>query len=302
MSTGGATPVTPGSIAALVAIDLRRVALEVGEERPPEYPEWIKETDMDHNPATDQQVTGFGVMDAKPVGEQFPRDAYIIQGRKTFQANPFGKAIELTFEALRDEQYDVFRTAYAELLRAGRERTEISAASVLNNCTDTAYTGFTSGEALVGNHVGEDGVTRSNKTTVGLSVTGIQQMILHGHGLTTDRGRRMLMRFNRILIHANNLMVAREILGSTKTPYTTNNEINSLVAEDLDWMVLHYLTSTTNWFGQAEGHDMWIGWRDRPMTDVYDDPNTWNGVAVAYQRHTEGFFRKWRGIYGGIPA
>jgi len=102
------------------------------------------------------------------------------------------------------------------------------------------------------------------------------------------------------LITPTNKFIAREILGSAGKPYTADNEINALVDEDLRWMVCHYITTATYWFLLAAKsiHDLSIGWRDRPIFDMFDDPWSKNAVATAYQRHTLGQYASWRGVDG----
>jgi hypothetical protein len=302
-STG--TPITPAGISALLRIDFRRVYYENGDERPREYPLWCNVDDMEWTPQTDKQMAGLTSMGEKPVGERFRVDNPLLGGTKDWTPRPYGKAVELTFEGWRDENYGTMETLVAEMAKAGREREEIDAHSALNNAFDTTYAGFTSGEALIGDHVGQDGVTRRNAPTVavGFSVTGIQQMILHFHTLTNERGRRMRMAPSMLIIHPNNLFTAREILGSGSKPFTTDNEMNSLIAEDLTYLAGHYLTSLTAWFGLASKgiHDIQFLWRDMPSFDMFDDPWTRNAIATCYQRHTRGEYAAWRGVYGSNP-
>lgn len=299
----GSTPITPGGFAELVAIDLRKVFVETGDERPREYPEYIHVETLDHLPATDQQVHGLGPMGAKPIGSPFPRQYPIMGGRKSWDASPFGSAVELTFEGFRDEQYGVFREIPKEQARAGREREELAAVSLLDNAFDTAFDGYVSGESLCGDHVGIDGVTRRNRPNpdIGFSITGLQQMVLHFHGLTDDQGKRTLMTASKIILHANDIFTAREILGTSGKPYTPDNTINSLVAENLSWWVSHFKASTTSWFAQATNHDAYFMWRDMPMQNTFNEPNTMNSVTTAYQRHGVGEFGTWRGWYGSNP-
>ena len=80
---------------------------------------------------------------------------------------------------------------------------------------------------------------------------------------------------------------------------TAQNEINALVAEDMSFMVCHYITTSTYWWNvAAKGmHDLNFFWRDNPIFDMFDNPTNKNAVATAYQRHTQGY-GTWRGIDG----
>jgi hypothetical protein len=93
--------------------------------------------------------------------------------------------------------------------------------------------------------------------------------------------------------------VAREILGSGGVPYKADNEINALIAEDIGWMVGHYLSSTTAWWlTNRQNHDINYLIRDEDMFDMFDDPRTKNAVATAYQRMANAGHGSWRGVYG----
>jgi len=295
-------PIGRGSFSPLLSPDLRRVFVETGKERPLEYPMIFNVEDMEWNPITDQQISGLGTMPEKPEGSQFKLDEPILGSRRSYEAVPFGMAVEITWEMWRDELYSVMREMVAEMKRASNNRQEVQAWSVFNNAFSTSYAGFTSGEALCSTtHVGLDGVTRANRPSpdVGLSLTGLQAMIIRFENMTNERGLPRLMAPTRLIISPSNKFVAREILGSARKPFTADNEINALVEEDLGWMVCHYLTNANYWFAVVNKgiHDLNYFWRDRPIFDSFDDPWTKNAIFTSYQRHTEGW-SAWRGVDG----
>ena len=295
-------PTSRGAIAALVAPDLRKVYVDTGKERPLEYPLFFNVDDMEWNPITDQQVSGLGTLPSMPEGTQFTMDDIIMGGNKSYTAAPFGLAVEITWEAWRDELYGVMREMVASLSRASRNRQEVDAWGVLNNAFSGSFAGFTSSEALCATaHTGLDNESRANRPTVeiGLSVTGIQNAITRFEDMTDERDLPRLMAPTTALITSANKFAAREILGSGGKPYSAQNEINALVDEDLAFMVCHYITTSTHWFlAAAQGiHDINFFFRDRPIFDVFDDPWTKNAIATVYQRHVGGW-GTWRGIDG----
>jgi hypothetical protein len=293
---------TRGSIAELLAPDLREVYIETGKERPKEYPLVANVQDMEWNPITDFQVSGLGSMPEKPEGTQFTFDEIITGGSRSYTATPYGLAVEVTWEAWRDELYGIMQEMIRCLSRAGRNREEVSFWSVLNNAFSTSYTGFTASESLCSTaHTGLDGESRANRPSpdVGFSITGIQNSVLRFEDMTDERDLPRLMSPTMAVITSANKFVAREIFGSGGKPYTAQNEINALVDEDLSFMVAHYITTSTYWFLlAAKGtHDLNFFWRDQPIFDMFDDPLTKNAVATAYQRHTQGY-GSWRGVDG----
>ena len=295
-------PTTRGAIAALLAPGLRKVYIDTGKERPLEHPMFFNVQDMEWNPITDQQVSGLSTLPGKPEGNQFTMDDVIIGGTKAYTAAPFGLAVEITWEAWRDELYGVMREMVASLARASRNRQEVDAWSVLNNAFNAAVVGFSAGESLVSTaHVGMDGITRANRPAVdvGLSQAGLQASLTRFEGMTDERNLPRLMAPTMAVIHYSNKFVAREIFGSGGKTLGAQNEINALVDEDLSYLVCHYLTTSTYWFLAASKgiHDLNFFWRDRPIFDIFDDPWTKNAIATVYQRHTKGH-GSWRGIDG----
>ena len=295
-------PIGRNSFSPLLAPDLRKVDMEVGKERPLEYPLVFNVDDMQWNPVTDQQISGMGTMPTKTEGSQFSLDEPIIGSTKAYTAAPFGLAIEVTWEMWRDELYGVMRELTRELARASRNRQEVDAWSVLNNAFSTGTVGYTAGESLCSTaHTGLDGVSRSNRPSpdVGFSVTYVQGAVTRFENLTDERNLPRLMAPVMAIVNPEDKFTAREVLGSTGVPFSADNELNSLVEEDLVWMVAHYLTTSTHSFLiAAKGvHDMNFLWRDRPIFDSFDDPWTKNAIFTKYQRHTKGF-GMWRGVDG----
>ena len=295
-------PTTRGYISALLSPNLRKVYIETGKERPLEYTYFFNVSDMEWNPVTDQQVSGLGTLPAKPEGTPFSLDQILMGATKTYTASPFGMAVEITWEAWRDELYGILREMVAELARASRNRQEVDAWSVLNNAFSTTYPGFTSGESLCSTaHTGLDGNSRANRPSVDISFsqTYLQNAIIRFENMTDERNIPRLMAPSQIVISPSNKFAAREILASPHRAYKADNEINALIEEDLTWMVCHYLTTSTYHFlcAQKGIHDLNFLWRDQPIFDMFDDPWTKNAIATVYQRHTKGY-GTWRGVDG----
>jgi len=295
---------TTGGFSAFLAPDIHKVYVETGKERPREYELILNVDNLEYNPVTDRQISGLGTLAAKPEGSMFTLDEPLVGGSKQYTATAFALAFEVTWEMWRDELYGLMKELSRELARSGRNREEVSGFSVLNNAFSTSFVGFTAGESLcdTSHAMIDPGVTAgSNRPAVdiGFSIAGLQAGIENFEGMTNDRGLPRLMTPTNVVLGPSNKWAAREILGSSGKPYTADNEINALIAEDLSWTVVHYLTTSTYWFLLAPKgvHDLNFFWRDRPIFDSFDDPWTKNAIFTVYQRHTEGW-GSWRGIYG----
>ena len=295
-------PTSRGYVSALLAPSLRKVYVETGKERPLEYPLFFNVSDMEWNPVVDQQVSGLGTLPSKNEGQQFTMDEILIGSSKSYTAAPYGMAVEITWEAWRDELYGVLREMVAELARASRNRQEVDAWSVLNNAFSTSYPGFESAVALCSTgHTGLDGTNHKNKPDIDISFsqTYLQNALIRFEEMTDERNLPRLMAPSMCLVTPTNKFAAREILGSPHKAYRADNEINALIEEDLTWMVCHYITTAAYHFlAAAKGvHDLNFLWRDHPIFDMFDDPWTKNAIATVYQRHTKGY-GTWRGVDG----
>lgn len=299
-------PTTRAAIAELLAPDLFRVYSQTGKDYPPLYPLVFNMPNMPYNPVTDQGVTGLGSAPSKPEGTQFKMDEIMIGGTKVYTAIPYGLGVEITFEAWDDELYGVMRDMVAALKRASLNRLEVDAWSVFNNSVTAAYSGFDGEELLSDDHVNVDGTiggaagsVYDNLSGSTFSIAGLQAGLLHFQLLQDERGLPQLMTPTDVIIHPSNIWAAREILGSAGKPYTSDNERNALVADDLKYASIRYLTESTSWYLLAKKgeHDLNFFIRNQPSFDMFDDPWTKNAIATVYQRHTAGF-SEWRGVYG----
>lgn len=287
-------PIGRGTFTPLIAPDLEQVVIDVGKERSLEYPLYLNVGDMPWNPIKRQQISGLGTMPSKDEGSQFTRDEPILGGSLEFEAVPFGLAVEITWEMWRDELYGVMRDLVAGLARASRNRQEVQGITILDNAFDSNFTGFDGKALCATDHPRLDnGPDNANRPSpdIGFSVTGIQNAILRFEDMVDERGIARLMAPVLAIISPQDKFAAREILGSSGKPFTADNELNSLIEEDLSWLVLHFKASSTSWFlSSAPGtHGRHFWWRDRPIFDAFDDPLTKNAVFTIYQRHAEGF-------------
>lgn len=296
-------PANRSSFGALLTPGIRKVVMEVGTKRPPEYASWVNLPDMPWNPVTDRQITGLGQVGSMPEGTQFPLDTPILGGSKAYEALPFGGAFEVTRAMWEDDLYGPINDMGKELGRGSQNRMEVDAHSLLNNAFSTSFTGFTAAESLVStSHARSDGGTaQANRPSpdIGFSVTGIQAGLVAFENLVNERGLPELLQPSMFVVSPSNKFNAREILGSAHKPFTADNEINSLLEEDMGWMVSHYLTTSSYWFMLASKgtHDLNFFIRTPPSFDSFDDPWTGNAVFTVWQRHVAGYGR-WKGIYG----
>jgi hypothetical protein len=136
-------------------------------------------------------------------------------------------------------------------------------------------------------------------TDIDLSFTGIQTAINMYERLIDSQGLPIAMKPRYLIIPPELKWIAREILGSPNKPYTTDNEINALIKEDLMYFVGHYLTSLTAWFlvGEKDSHTLKFMNRENLEEDFSDDFDTRTIKQIATMRFSTGA-TNWIGTWG----
>jgi hypothetical protein len=93
--------------------------------------------------------------------------------------------------------------------------------------------------------------------------------------------------------------LARELLGSPGKPGTATNEINSLLGEDLGYMIYHYATSTSAWFASCGKENTQLKFFRRKPVDVdYDDDFDTDSIKQKSKTRFSVGASHWMGIWG----
>jgi len=265
------------------------------------YPRFVNVGSSKKAQETDYQMTGLGSLAAIGEGEDVTYDNPIGGSSKVYTHATYGLGYKITDEMIRHEQYGQMAKMEKSLMRAVVDKQETDAHSVLNNAFSTSYAGFTSGEALCAtSHARLDsGTVNSNApaTDVALGITALQNAIIQMRLWKDDRGRPIRSTPKLLIIHPNDLMTARELLGSTLKPGTANNEINAIRDEGLSFMDTPYLTDTNAWYLLADSHDLNFIWDLRPTVTMDTEFDSDVVKRKAKQAYSFGF-GSWVGIYG----
>ena len=99
------------SITPLLSPQFRDVYMEVGDSFALEYPIVMNVLDMEWNPVTDKQISGLATMPEKPENMQFTTDSVILGGTKSYEAVPYGLAVEISSENLASNENLIMLTS-----------------------------------------------------------------------------------------------------------------------------------------------------------------------------------------------
>lgn len=263
------------------------------------------------------EFAGLPPMIEKPEGEAIAYSDAIQGGTKRYLHLTFGLGIRCSFELFEDDQYGVIKQVPKALARSAQFVKEQNAANIFNLGFTTVTTTdgvslFNTSHPLLGGSAATNiapGVssyiasagTFPNRplVDVDLSFTAIQAMVNQFERLPDSQGMPISVKPRMLVIPPELKWIAREILGSPHKPYTADNEINAILAEDLQYFVSHYLTSTSAWFVLSDkmSHRLKFFVRHELDEDFADDFDTRTIKQVAFMRFSVGA-TVWEGTWG----
>ncbi len=265
----------------------------------------------------DVGITSFGLARIKPEGQAIDYDtesqAYITRYTHVVYALGF----VITREIVEDDQYDVVGQRRARgLAYSMRQTDEILAANVYNRAFDTTNTYLGGdGAAMCASHTNFSGGTQSNYSagTAALSEASIEQAIIDMGKWTNDRGLRIAVRPNKLIVPVDLEFEANRILGTPYRPSANGGAVTGYAPNDVNVIyqqsripqgvaVNHYLTSTTAWFLRTGVQDGLKCFERRSMEfGIDNDFETENAKFKASFRKSYGW-TDWRAIYGSAGS
>lgn len=213
----------------------------------------------------------------------------------------------ITREIMEDDQYDVVGQKKAQgLAFSMRQTKEVIAANVYNRAFSGSYTGGDGSALLSTSHANVAGGTWSNKIAVDadLSEAALEQAVIDIAGYTNDRGLRIAVKPQTLILPVNLTFEAQRILKSTLRVGSPNNDINALnnLGMFKDVVINHYLTDTDAWFIRTNvKHGMKYFERRGDEFNMDNDFDTENAKFKASARYSFGWTDP-RALYGSAGA
>ena len=263
------------------------------------------------------EFAGTGPMVEKPEGSSVFYTDMIQGGVRRYVMFTYALGLRASYELVNDDKYGIIKNGPKALMRSARFTKGVSIWSILNNGFTTTIT--TDGVSLfnnqhpllggsqatavgpgVGNVISAAGTYPNRPATdADLSMTALQLAVNQQNRLIDGVGIPVEYKFKYVVIPPELLFIARELLGSPQKPYTSDNEINAMVGENLQYMTERYLTSQSAWFCLPDKKDHTLKYFDRtPLTDDYDDDfDTRSVKQIIFGRWGAGV-TVWGGTWG----
>lgn len=284
------------------------------KEFTPEYPNLFDQYDSKRNFEEDVGISGLGLLSQKAEGAGIVYDTSRQGFTTRFNHVVYASGFIVTREAYEDDLYDVIgRQKATGLAFAVRQTKEVLAANVYNRAFNTAYVGgdastlvASAGGGGSASHPNGAGGTWTNGPAVAVDISeaALEQAVIDLASYTSDRGLRIAVRPQKLIIPVNLMFEAQRILKSDGRVATNNNDMNVLKTMGLipEIVVNHYLTDVDAWFIRTdckEGMKYFTRRADEFTTD--DDFDTENAKYKATFRCSFGWTDP-RGIYGSPGA
>ena len=251
---------------------------------------------------------GFGTAPVKTEGGTIDYD----DAQETYTARYTHETIALAFsiteEAIEDNLYDRLASRYTKALARSMSQTkQIKAAAILNDA-------FTAGASAIGDGVALCASThpalsgnQSNvlATAADLNETSLEQILIDCAGLTDERGLKIAVRGQKLIIPKELQFVAERVLNSNLRPGTADNDtnaVNSMGMVPQGAVVNHYLNDTDAWFIKTDAPNGFKFFNRTPIkTAMEGDFDTGNMRFKARERYSFGV-SDWRCVLGTAGA
>jgi hypothetical protein len=280
-----------------------------------QYPvEWDKLFEKQTSRKAFEEIVGgsyFGLANVKTEGSPIQYDSSRQGFTSRFNHVVYALGFMITREVYDDDMYDQVGKQKAQSLAFSMRQTkEIVAANVYNRAFNDSYVGG-DGVRLIASAGGGgtgtsapnvSGGTYTNGVAVAtdLSEAALEQACIDIAGYTNDRGLKIAVRPQTLVIPKELMFEAKRILNTDGRPGTDNNDLNALKTMGMipQVVVNHYLTDTDAWFIRTDVKNGLIYFeRDGDSFGMDEDFDTENAKYKARARYSFGWADR-RAIYG----
>lgn len=249
-------------------------------------------------------LAGLGLFRPKGEGKSLTWDTGKEGNVKRYDHVAFSLGFRVTREMWDDDLYNVMRRMSQELGQSARLTVEYEWASLIDDIflgnthltADEKPIAATDHELVIG---GEYANRPTVATDLGIgalrAASERMERTPNERGLPENRGRGKL-----IVVSPTYQWIAKEIIGTEKKPYTSDNTLNAFNDMGLEYTVNHYMSDDDMWvlLAEKQRHDLKFFWRVKPEFENDDDFDTGDAKFKGYFRISYGA-TDWRGVDGG---
>lgn len=309
-----------GNFPKLLAPGLRKIYVDAldTENKAEEFQHIFNIENSESAYEQDSKMAGFGPLQEKPENTPVAYTNMIPGGDKRYIHLTYALGVRTSKELYEDDKYGIIKQAPRALARSIRYTKEVVAWNTLNQGFSANVT-TTDGVSLFNNqHPQLGGPASTNfwsaltniisapgtypnrpSVDIDLSFTALQLASVQFERMIDSQGLPINIKPKYLLIPPELKFIAKELLGSSGKPGTSDNDINSLIGEDLQFMICHYFTSQSAWFLVADKskHSLNVFMR-RPPTDSFDDDFDTDAIKQKTTMRMSAGATDWLGTWG----
>lgn len=247
----------------------------------------------------------FGAAPTKSEGDGVHYDTMQELWTSRYTHETIALAYAITEEAIEDNLYEALSKVRTRALgRAMAVTKQVKAANIFNNAFSPSFVGGDLKPLCATDHPLAGGGTLSNRVSVDLSETALENAIITMAGWTDDRGILIGVQAKSLHIPPNLQFEAERILKTPLQPFTADNTINALKSSGKlsgGVYINHRFTDTNAWFLQTDVPDGTKHFtRIKLSTKMEGDFDTGNMRYKARERYSFGWsdWRRWYGSSG----
>jgi hypothetical protein len=252
-------------------------------------------------------LSGFGTAQVKPEGTGVNYDDATESFTARYTHETIALAFAITEEAVEDNLYDTISSRYTKALaRSMANAKQVKGANVLNNAFDSSFTGGDGVELCSTAHPSTGGnISNELATAADLNETSLEQALIDIAGLTDDRGLKIALNGQKLIIPVNLQFTAERLMKSGQRVGTSDNDINAVGSMGMipqGYVVNNYLTDTDAFFIKTDAPNGLKHFQRAPIsTKMEGDFETGNVRYKSRERYSFGF-SDFRGIFGSPGA
>lgn len=244
----------------------------------------------------------FGLADTKTEGAAVTYDTSRELWTSRYTHETIALAFAITEEAVEDNLYgSVAKIRAKGLGRAMGNTKQIKAASIFNNGFSTSFLGGDGSPLFSTTHALQNGSTQSNRVSVDLSETALENAVINISLMVDDRGMLIGSSTKTLHIPPQLQFTAERLLKSTLRPGTADNDVNAVKSSYGQYFINRRFTDTNAWFVKTDvPNSTKMFTRVGLSSKMEGDFDTGNMRYKVRERYSFGWsdFRGWYGSSG----
>ena len=294
-----------GAFSQLISRDYKKIFFDEFAKQPEEYRAVANVVTMDGAYEKSGQIIGLNALQKIGEGQPIPYDNFTQGNEKTIYPEDFGLAFAITENMYDDDKSGHMKKAFAELGKAAALTRELVFWDLLNSGFVTTKRVGLDSAALFASHTLVGGGSYSNYASSGtaLSVSTLQSAYNVFEKMVNERSNPRPAKPRLLIVPPELRFEAETLLKSEYNPENAMKQVNTVGNKGVEFMVCHFLSSTTAWFllTEKQSHDLMFMNRKQLQLKQWDEPSKRLAVFQAAMRFTTDF-RTWYGTFGNAGA